>query len=931
MDAVGQPLVGRVHEQAVLMSIVDGLTGAAPPRPTAGSSMTDRRGGAALAVTGETGVGKSALLSVTIPRAEQGGVRVLRADGCHGEADIPGAGLVQLLLPVAELLDELPEQLADTLRSVLGIGTAEQSPAPGSVAIAVLSLLQRLALRYPVLIVLDDADRVDRDSLHALLYAARRLRVGDGVAIVLAGRDERSTLPADTDLPALELGPLPAAQAAELFDRLPNAPLGRHRREMLDGAAGNPLALEELARHGSPWPLVATGRLETLFARRLRALPTATARLLLYAAAAVDEPPARVMRAAGHDDIRLWEPAEREGLIVVEPGAVVFRHPLLRVAAYASASAADRRNAHLDLAAVTAEPAAAAWQRAYACTGPDEQVAQALEVAAEQAARRGAAGTAARTYERAAQCSPAPPQRVRRSLAALRAAHEHGDTTRIADLHTALLEHTDDAGELATATLAAASSSILQGRQREAFGLLRAAITSCPTDQSEPVLPLLITFASVAVRSGLTEHEHAVADVVTDAVARLTEDITGHPPDRYRHIAITYLRTRHDPTLAAAALDRLPAPGTAGITAARDLLVLGALAAHAYDTRRHIEATEQGISASSGPGIAAHTSGALAAALVEAGRWNAADHLVDRWSQTADTHHMPVLAAELAAARATLLALRGRPAAASALLADAGVLVDSDENLAVEIRLDAAHAVIASTTGSSQEAYRALRSAFSPDGTPRHRLLSPPLIAQLAASARNTDDQTDARAVLDRVHAWCGARPPTRLRVQLHHADALLGPPLHTERHFRMALADPAAEEWPLERAVTRLHYGEWLRRRRRAVEARDILSAALTTFVRLGAEAPAARVRAELRAAGVTPGADLDTAGDTVSDTDPLSALTAQQREIVRLAAQGLRNREIADRLFLSPRTVGSHLHHAYPKLGVTGRHQLHGIVQHS
>ena len=140
------------------------------------------------------------------------------------------------------------------------------------------------------------------------------------------------------------------------------------------------------------------------------------------------------------------------------------------------------------------------------------------------------------------------------------------------------------------------------------------------------------------------------------------------------------------------------------------------------------------------------------------------------------------------------------------------------------------------------------------------------------------------------------------------------------EAHFDKALADPARAQWPFERAQLRLDYGEWLRRRRRINDAKSVLPEALGTFHRLGAPSWAQRAQAELRACGV---AD----ARTLAEPDALAELTPQQRQIVRLAGDGLTDREIADRRYLLPRTVSSHLHRSYPKLGVASRHQLRDV----
>ena len=141
------------------------------------------------------------------------------------------------------------------------------------------------------------------------------------------------------------------------------------------------------------------------------------------------------------------------------------------------------------------------------------------------------------------------------------------------------------------------------------------------------------------------------------------------------------------------------------------------------------------------------------------------------------------------------------------------------------------------------------------------------------------------------------------------------------EVHFGTALADPAGDQWPFERAQLRLDYAEWLRRRRRINDAKPVLTQALETFRRLGARSWAQRAQAELRACGVA-------ATGVPGKPDALEELTPQQRQIVRLASHGLTDREIGDRLFLSPRTVSSHLYRSYPKLGVASRHQLRDVI---
>jgi DNA-binding CsgD family transcriptional regulator len=159
-------------------------------------------------------------------------------------------------------------------------------------------------------------------------------------------------------------------------------------------------------------------------------------------------------------------------------------------------------------------------------------------------------------------------------------------------------------------------------------------------------------------------------------------------------------------------------------------------------------------------------------------------------------------------------------------------------------------------------------------------------------------------------------RPPLTTVEQDDHVAAAA----YLMRHAQGARR-PGRDQWPFERAQLRLDHGEWLRRRRRINDAKPVLATALGTFRRLGARSWAQRAEAELRACGVA-------VADAARERDALGDLTPQQRQIVRLASGGLTNRQIGDRLFLSPRTVSSHLYRSYPKLGVAGRNQLRDVI---
>ncbi|MEV7283298.1 AAA family ATPase [Streptomyces sp. NPDC093252] len=316
-------------------------------------------------------------------------------------------------------------------------------------------------------------------------------------------------------------------------------------------------------------------------------------------------------------------------------------------------------------------------------------------------------------------------------------------------------------------------------------------------------------------------------------------------------------------------------------------------------------------------GAAATTFAVLGSALIDTGRWAEADEHLRETATLAAVHKLKHLQIDVEALRATLGALRGNPVE---LPSDpAWTAVGLDENRATHARLLHAAGTVASAAGDFDSAFRHFRQLFDADGGPLHYFLSPRSITDLAAAAQRTDRREEGARVLASVRAAAGPRPTTRMTLLLHHAAALTGDPKDTEHHFRLATVNPAGDQWPLVRAQARLRYAQWLRRRRRPLDARPLLAAAEEAFTRLGASGPAGEALAELRASGV---------GTVPAGADALAELTAQQRQIVRLAAQGLRNREIAEQLLLSPRTVSSHLYQVYPKLGVSSRTQLRALL---
>ncbi|HEY6480299.1 MAG TPA: ATP-binding protein, partial [Streptosporangiaceae bacterium] len=329
-------LAGRRAECGVL----DGLVGAV----RAGESR-------ALVVHGEAGVGKSALLDYLAGQAP--GCRVARAAGVHSEMELAFAGLHQLCAPMLDHLEALPVPQRDALRTVFGMS---EGPVPDRflVGLAVLSLLSHVAAEQPLVCPVDDGQWLDHASAKVLSFVARRLGA-ESVGLVFATRDPGGDL---AGLPELAVAGLPEADARLLLDAVLPGPIdARVRDQIIAETRGNPLALLELPQgltpaelaggFGLPSAVPLEGSIEASFRRRLGVLPEPTRRLLVLGAADPSGDMALVWRAAGRLGIgaEAAAPAAEAGL--AEFGTRLrFRHPLVRSAAYRSASAADRREAH---------------------------------------------------------------------------------------------------------------------------------------------------------------------------------------------------------------------------------------------------------------------------------------------------------------------------------------------------------------------------------------------------------------------------------------------------------------------------------------------------------------------------------------------------------------------------------------------------------
>ncbi|MGA6159667.1 AAA family ATPase [Stenotrophomonas sp. NPDC087984] len=915
-------ILGRAAELARLDRLLAAVDGSGPQ---------------VLVLTGEPGAGKSTLVDWTAERGRARGLGILRVRGSEGEVGLGLSGVHQLLHPLLPG-DDLSAGHREALDRAFGPEAAQYELKLDqlSLCVSVLGLITEAAARRPLLLLVDDAQWLDLGSVDVLAFLARRLE-GRPVVLLLAAREEGVPGRFDRDFPQVTVGPLSRTAAGELLDVQPDPPRGKARAEILQQAAGNPLALIELPRAlargrtgtggagdaggaggargvggagGATLPL--TARLESLFAADLPGLPAPTRAALLLVAAAGPARLTDLMRAAPElDVVEALDPAERSGLVRVADGRVLLRHPLVRSAVYHAASFHERRQAHLALAAALAEePDRRAWHLAAAATGQDPEVADALAESAERARGRGGYATAATALERAAELTPVPELRARRLLSAAQAAMFAGHPQWVGEMSGRVGEMTEDPRLRAEASLLGGWALGVTHRHEEALAMLLGVAEATAASAPDLTLRALSTAATSVYNSGAPYDRselHRISGLI---------DEDGDPA------ACAWVRAVIDPHHERPRLTRLLTERLSALAQEESLGDLTSLGS----TTWILDETEQAVRIlgrtmdllrrAGSAGTNATVTQALALALFENGSWTAAEETAHEafWMATeAGADNVAVGARIL---RATLRALEGDHAAARTQAMQAVHGVDLRKSLSLQVRHRHAMGMAAFVAGDHADAYEQLRATFTHDFRPApvHYHASLYYLGDLAAAAVRAERVDDARTVVDAVERHLKPDPSPRLAAVFHRAAALLTDTDDAEHHFRTALEDPATDCWPFEKALARLDFGEWLRRRRRSAEARPHLNAALECFQRLDARPWANRTAAELRAAGAPAG----------TAATPASELTAQERQIAELAAQGLTNRDIAARLYLSPRTVGYHLHKIFPKLGIRARAQL-------
>ncbi|WEP00805.1 AAA family ATPase (plasmid) [Streptomyces sp. FXJ1.172] len=901
-------MVGRESEQEVL------------------SQFVAASGGRALILRGDTGVGKSALLDHVAELAADQKLRVIRAAGVEAESELPFAGLHQFLYPLLPYIDRLD----DGHRSVFDVVFGRSEGAPPSVmtlGIAVLDLLSLAASQKPLLLVLDDGHWLDASSTEVCGFVGRRL-TGSSVKLVVVLRSDVASGFDTAALPELPVTTLSEKTSEQLLDRHYPGLDPQVRRLVLDEAQGNPLALlelppfvrggragrdpEELPGYtGIPLPQ----RLQHVYGARIEALGDAVrAELLRGALDGVGAGTAAARSGGTRYQMKDADEAAACGLLDIDPltGDFVFRHPLVRSTVVQMATPNERRAAHAVLARIHGDDLERhATHLAASTVDPDERVATALEAAADSATRRGGAVAAVTWLTRAAELSESHEERSRRLGSAAFIAGHVGQLDRAQRLVGS--DSGSDNGESPASVIATAYVALYEdGDVRSAQRRVLAAIENMRADGVREPNEMLVRLVNLLL---------AINQYASDEPSWVrTHELLGSLGDLVPFTSHIYHDAWGDVVRRGAGVHERVERAFADLSALEpwDVSRLSVAAYHVdilSQYRRHLQRTvdRELETGAVGPGITMlHL---IMLDQMAVGEWDSAERTGQRTLELTTSEHHALFAHHTRAYLGLLAAMRGQVGRARELQA----VVDAwarprGVGFLTQIA-DAIGTTAALSEGDYEAAYLHAIGITSPGSFSPYAHQASRTLLDLVEAALHTGRSEQARA-----HALAArdAHLPDispRLALITYGALAMTTTdPTEADTLYNRAETHPAAATFPFEHARIRLAHGIRLRHTQGRKAARLSLTLAAETFERLGAPTWAERAQAELRATG-TP---------TVASSAHLAALTWQERRIADLAAGGLTNKEIGERMHLSPRTVSSHLYRVFPKLGITSRAAL-------
>ncbi|WP_426409715.1 helix-turn-helix transcriptional regulator [Bradyrhizobium ganzhouense] len=881
-------------------------------------------GGSTLVISGAPGIGKSTLLEEAKSRARASGITVLSMTGVQAEVHIAFAGLEQALRPLMKQAMCLAPRQRSALLSAFGMSDdAAATQDIRLVALATLTLLTGGADHKPILLIADDAQWFDEATRDVLSFVSRRLR-SDPIVLLLAVREGFDFPFGDAETLRHVVPALGDADAARLLDVQAPELSSDLRSRFLKEAAGNPLALLELPRaiqaayDGEVRWLPLTERLERAFYSRVSELPNATRTLMSVAAANDGTAPHEIMRACevvldGSVGVDAFAPAVSAKLIEFDTTEVRFRHPLVRSAIYQAADVVARQRAHTALATIIEDQDRRLWHRAAATVGPDDELAAEHDLMATRARRRGSIAMVVQILQVAAKLSSTIKARRERLLQAAEfAAVDLGRPELLEDLlRGAEVDGSDRLNAARVAWCREISQHVAVHDPGKIFALMDFVDQAHAVGAKDLASNLLVRAAQRCLWSNASSDVRAsVLDAASrldfpELDARLIAILAYVEPLRQGGEVYTKLKALSARSIGNANIGRLLG-SAANIIGAFDLGVR-------FLAESNAELRKQALI-----GNLPRVLFVQAWSEMEVGDWVGAAREAEEAVRLGEETGAALWAGAAMTVKANLAAMQGdlEQCEAHAAKVERRFLSTGVSFLPALPQL--ARGIGAIGAGRHLEAFEHLQRLFAPADSAFSYGLQYFALADFVEAAVYSDRSQAARSMIEEIERASAPKPVPWVETMLSYGKALLATNEDAERFFLRGLG-LAAKNWPFLRGRLLLGYGAWLRRQRRPADARAPLREARDLFDALGASPWSNRAREELRAAGEA----------SLRRTEQIwEKLTPQELHIAQLAAQGLSNKVIGARLYLSHRTVGYHLHHVFSKTGVTSRSGLGAVL---